>query len=240
MANDSAQQAQIEQILAGRELIKKIDSQQGHMPQTFSGYRGKIKKPISKGDIPTTYADFDINFQYIENSSKQPLTAALKNYTPMIMRLNINKPPPELEFLINPKSMVITLNHMSRPQFTRSGWIIQYPGMEMPSMDFTGNVGAFYNSKNGLVGQHYGYDSSTGRLASASYQWLLKMLAFYKNNGCNFNADDRLRIDSVGSVEIFYEGLFYIGSFRTFEFNEDENRPHTIDYSFNFKVREIR
>jgi len=212
----------------------------------------KIETYIKQPDIPNLYADIDIEFGIHENPDKNPVYMAEKHFEPMIIDLKIKDPPPTLEFIINPKTMTTTLNKMLRPQFTRSGWITQYPGDEMPSIDMTGTICGFYNERDGLSGSPFQYtklnnyeDKSkervleVSRISSVGYQWLIKLLSFYKNNGCNINADDRRRIDSVGSVEIYYENTTLIGSFRSFEFSEDENRPHTMDYSFNFRVRQI-
>jgi hypothetical protein len=76
---------------------------------------------------------------------------------------------------------------------------------------------------------------------SKGYQNFLSLYLLYRNNAglylADFGVEKRLNLSVVGTVYIYYDNILYLGSFDSFNVTEDDTKPFTLEYSFDFTVR---
>jgi hypothetical protein len=157
---------------------------------------------------------------------------------------------PPLQMLINPKSFTVRGEKITQDgNWGRNGPIIEHWGDNQDKISGSGSVAGFYALAGALTGP--GQDSVVGskgpgltRMArnfSLSYQNFLSLYLLYRNNAGLYMLDpsqkNRLTLVLAGSIYIYYDNILYLGSFDTFNITEDDSRPFTLDYSFEFTVR---
>jgi hypothetical protein len=105
-------------------------------------------------------------------------------------------------------------------------------------------------SGSGTTAVQYAFDLQSGgggitnvnRVFSLSYQNLMSLSAFYRNNGWIYTGET-YDASNVGvptlacSIFIYYDGHIYIGSFDSFKIEEGVEAPFTMNYSFEFTAR---
>lgn len=143
---------------------------------------------------------------------------------------------PPLMFYVNPNKFDVSYQHIiSDGDRGRQFHIIEHWGLQQPTISASGTIGATYiDSTNGL-GQKTGGLTRSLRRESAAYQHFMNLFRIYKNNGYIFNIQNR--ISMLGSVNIYYDGTIYTGSFDSFSISEAEDKPFDLEYSFEFTVR---
>jgi hypothetical protein len=76
---------------------------------------------------------------------------------------------------------------------------------------------------------------------SKGYQNFLSLYLLYRNNAGlylpDLGVEKRLNLSVVGTVYIYYDNILYLGSFDSFNVTEDDTKPFTLDYTFEFTVR---
>ena len=137
---------------------------------------------------------------------------------------------PPLSFYINPSDLTRTFTKRSNSQFGGNGHIIEHWGNDQDKLSANGKLGAFYTSKTGL--------SRYFRRDSASFQQLMHLYLIYRNNGYIFESLDPRRIALVGRVQITFDTETWVGHFDSFSMTENADNPYTMDYAFEFTVRE--
>jgi len=149
---------------------------------------------------------------------------------PMVLSLIIKNAPPPLTLLINPNSMSMTfakkVNHeKTRADSFTSGYVIQYAKDELDVMQANGITAMMYNG--GLC---------TSNNMSQSYDHFLKLLAYFENNGINY--DDKFTTIplSVGRVMISYDDVNYYGCFDDFNWKQTAAEPFNFTFSWNFTI----
>ena len=174
----------------------------------------------SKGFDDTNYYIFD------------GLTAVKTPVLPMSISLVIKNPPSPLFLLINPQSLSKSYTKKINPQKTRadsftSGYVVQYAKDELDVQQANGVTATMFQKDYGLC--------SSNNL-TASYDHFLKLLAYFENNGCNFNDKYTTIIDSVGRVMISYDGVNYYGCFDDFSWKATSTEPFNFTFSWNFTI----
>jgi hypothetical protein len=154
---------------------------------------------------------------------------------------------PPLVLLVNPTSF--SRNYTKRitdGAYTRKGHVAQFDGEELPTIDCSGQIGAYVAAdlnNAGVRNQGTGGVTRWMRRFSASWQNLMSLWTFYRNNGYVYHAENTMgmsggeepsRIALVGAVQIYYDGVIYLGSFDEFSMDETEDKPHSMSYSFKF------
>lgn len=138
---------------------------------------------------------------------------------------------PSIVLLVNPNNMTRNYNHIiSSGDRTRTGFVVEHWGEQLPTISLAGNSGGFY-----LVNRKGGGGLTTFQEGSAAYQQFMSLFQLYRSNAYLRNEDKTIGL--VGAVEIFYDGKIYTGSFNAFNFSEDEGKPFSIDYNLEFTVR---
>jgi hypothetical protein len=138
---------------------------------------------------------------------------------------------PTLAMLIPPQSLTKNYNHVvASGTRTRLGFIVEYWGEQQPKLTISGKTGAFLtvNKKGGggLVIEKRG---------SAAWQQFMALSQIYRSSALLRNLDGSAAL--AGAVEIYYDGVIYLGSFDSFNYSFDESTPFMVTYDMAFTVR---
>ena len=160
------------------------------------------------------------------------VTAVKTPVLPMSLSLFIKNPPPPLFLLINPQSLALNFSKKVNPQKTRadsftSGYVIQFAKDELDTMTVSGVTATMFHATYGLC---------TTQHQNTGYDHFLKLLAYFDNNGCDYNDKYTTIIDSVGRVNISYDGVNYYGCFDDFSWKETSTEPFNFTFSWNFTI----
>lgn len=156
---------------------------------------------------------------------------------------------PPLTLLISPESFSINYTKVQQyNQKTRYGYIFQTWGIEQPTISISGKIGAFTAGVNNFAGAVAETTPSpsgvqfASKRDSASYQNLMGLLTFYKNNGYIY---DRIENSSahhfIGALAIEYDGWVYVGHMNSFSwgYDEAETQHGNIGYEIEFTVSQM-
>lgn len=153
---------------------------------------------------------------------------------------NMKNTPP-LQMLVNPTSFSISGEKIVQDgNWSRTGPIIEHWGDNQDRISGQGQIAGFYSldvknaSGPGL--------SRMTRNFSQSYQNFMSLYLLYRNNAGLWLTDssqlgNTSNLSMVGSVYIYYDNILYLGSFDTFNITEDDTKPFTLNYTFEFVVR---
>jgi hypothetical protein len=181
-----------------------------------------------------------------------PLNSA-KNYEPFIIMLEKagtktgSKVSPALMLLVSPKSFDRKLEKVFNESWTAGGIVVELSGEQPDRLNFQGTIGGYYTEQTGLTRLY--------RRFSASYQNLMNLLHYFKNNGYTYEADpalsdkrslspfiksatERKSIRSIGNVIIWYRREIFLGSMESFSITDSADKPYNLDYTFDFIVRQ--
>lgn len=147
---------------------------------------------------------------------------------------------PPLRMLINPKAFTVRGEKItSDGNWGRNGPIVEHWGDQQDKISGSGSVAGFYAlSVQNATGPGL---SRMARNFSQGYQNFMSLYLLYRNNAGLYiqgTAQDKgVNLSTLGSIYIYYDNILYIGSFDSFNVTEDDTRPFTLDYSFEFSVR---
>lgn len=143
---------------------------------------------------------------------------------------------PPLIMYVNPEEFSISYNHtINAGSKGRDGYIIEHWGLSQPTISASGKIGATYIHTSNKMGQETGGLTQVDRRHSASYQSFMNLFKIYRNNSYIFNVHNRISV--MGSIQLFYDGTIYTGSFDSFSISESETEPFNLNYDFDFTVR---
>lgn len=202
-----------------------------YLPMTFEIIPPKILPNTQAAldqNIVLATAQQDVNYVgvamvssdgFFEQTSEVDFNLALlKNMSPLIL-------------YINPSDLTRTMGKRTTPTFTgKNSYITEQAGEEQDKLSASGKIGAYYTNKTGL--------SRNYRRNSHSYQQLMHLYIYYRNNGYLFETKDPSRIALVGGIKISYDSEYWIGQFDSFSMSESADNPYSMDYSFEFTARE--
>ena len=199
--------------------------------QTNTVVGGRLKKPIGGSGGGTSDT---------ANQSREPAITDRVVARDIAAQLNriLNVPP--LTLYINPSSFGRSTNKVQQFQErSRSGYIYQTWGEEQPKLSVQGKIGAFIAGRANSTQQNVatGVQFASKR-DSASFQQLMNLLTFFKNNGyIQDTIGKTLAPLLVGVVSIDYDQNTYIGSFDSFQWGYTETAQNGgLDFSFEFTV----
>jgi len=133
---------------------------------------------------------------------------------------------------VNPESLQVNSEKVISDDFTRRGHINEYWGDRQTQLTARGRTPAFYTHETGIT--------RINRSRSGAYANLMTLAAMYRNNGYQYDREDRRRIVRVGSVVITYDGVEYDGRFESFRISESDASPFLLEYEFDFWARNMR
>ena len=145
---------------------------------------------------------------------------------------------PPIAMLINPRSF--TRHHEHQVDYAK--------GRRRPIVSMWHEKPIVISGKGTTAGQYVmkasgeGGLNATSRIQSVSYENLMSLVYFYKNNGMLYTSglgDDMNRGVALiaMSIYIYYDGTMYIGSFDNFSVTDSAEKPHTLEYNFGFTCR---
>lgn len=149
-----------------------------------------------------------------------------------------------IEMYINPENFTESKKKIINTQKTKGGFIIQYGGEELGTIELSGSTGS-----SGIEGinvldsiyraEQYGYDVIAEQLQSRSY------LPTFSSPDSNLNNLGNTFINAfqqplptlaslAANVEMFYQGKLYRGYFTDFRITESADKPGLFDYNLSF------
>lgn len=182
----------------------------------------------------------------IKSLSKSLLEAQSAAITATRQALGAMANSPPLRLLVNPNKFSVKAQKIaSDGSWSRRGPIIEFWGDDQDKISGSGQVAAFYaidtvppNPRGAGPGL-----TRTARNASQAYQNFQSLWLLYRNNGVLHmpdgltQADRDVVLSTVGGVYIYYDNILYIGSFDSFNVTEEDTKPFTLSYDFEFTVR---
>ena len=133
---------------------------------------------------------------------------------------------------VNPESLTFNFEKVISDTFTRRGHINEYWGDRQLQLSARGRTPGFYTRETGLTRVH--------RAKSGAYSNLMTLVAMYRNNGYQYDLEDKRRIARVGTIVVTYDGVQYEGRFENFRVSEDDTTPFWLEYEFEFWARAAR
>ena len=192
----------------------------------------KAKKFLARiADSGLNALDFGQNLTAAQQAQAKQIALALQN---------IRDTPP-LRMLVNPRSFSVKSEKIvSDGNWGRNGPIIEFWGDNQDKLSGSGAVAGFY-----AIDRQLGHGPGLTRHArnfSQGYQNFQSLFLLYRNNAGLYLEDNsgpstRLNLHMLGSIYIYYDEVLYIGSFDSLNVTEEDTKPFTMDYSFDFTVR---
>jgi hypothetical protein len=173
----------------------------------------------------------------------------------VVLQLSRILETPPLTLLINPQSL--TINHTKKQNYSersRYDYIFQSWGEEQVKLSVSGRTGAFLAGDpavQNFVGRATANKvvetaTATGvqyasKRNSASFQNLMNLLLFYRNNGYIYDTLGKSEAHLwIGSIAIDYDQWTYVGNFESFEYGYVEEKQNGgLEFSFEFTASRI-
>lgn len=191
-------------------------------PYTQLGYGGSVDEYLARNSTGVQRqksADgmAPPNAQDGSGRLAEPAIADLQVAVDIALQLSAVANTPPLVLLINPQSLQKTFTKVQ--QFTdrsRHGKIFQAWGEDQPKLAISARIGAFISGGRGV--------QFASRRDSASWQNLMTVFQFYKNNGYIHDTVGRSNAHHhVGVLSIRYDQWVYYGQMDSFSFTQDES-----------------
>lgn len=244
----------IEQLKAGVELPAPpfLDTSVRGDTQTGNWQKDGAQSASTSRQQQAQLANTDLNSSNLGLQFQAAQRAQIRATQEALTNLQ-NVPP--LRMLVNPKSFTVRGEKITQDgNWGRNGPIIEHWGDNQDKISGSGSVAGFYALTGSLAPPPPGTSQApvTGsngpgltRMArnfSMGYQNFMSLYLLYRNNAGLYiqdygSVEQRLNLSTLGSIYIYYDNILYIGSFDTFNVTEDDTRPFTLDYSFEFTVR---
>ena len=194
-----------------------------------------------------------------QSQANVPAISDITQAANILLQLNRALQSPPLTLLINPEQLSYSYGTIQNySERNRYGYIFQRWGEQQVRLSVSGKTGAFIAGVKSLVGgtnqiQNFGglgAPSAGGAQStpvvsgvqwaskrdSASWQNLMSLLTFYRNNGYIYDSLEQTEaMLFVGSVAIDYDQNTWVGHFENFEWQYDEQKQGGgIEFSFEF------
>jgi hypothetical protein len=153
---------------------------------------------------------------------------------------------PPLRMLVNPSSFSVKSTKIVQDgNWGRDGPIIEFWGDDQDKISGSGKVAGFYAIDATGQGGGSGGPGLTraARNFSQGYQNFQALWLLYRNNGGLYLSESLTQqnrdilLSTVGSVYLYYDNILYFGCFDSFNVTETDDKPFTLEYSFEFTVR---
>ena len=137
--------------------------------------------------------------------------------------------PHALVMHVNPANFNETFTKKVERIQTRGGWVEQHWGDELTEISADGSTGAFMNIYTGL--------SSILRRRTIAWDRFRDLHDLYRNNGSLWDPNGAIVLQ--GQIMLMYDKGTYIGTFRTFDFEETADTPFVFQIHWSFKVLKV-
>lgn len=201
----------------------------GQSPRTAVGGR-VTNRPIGGSGGGTSSTDgAKISYAITDQKVAQDMANQLNRI--------LNVPP--LTLYINPTQLQTSYTKVQQYQDrSRYGYIYHTWGEEQPKLSVSGKIGAFLAGKSGSAVNVADGVQFASKRNSASFQQLMNLMVFYKNNGYIQDTIGKAATPQmVGIVSIEYDQNTYLGYFDSFSWGYTETAQNGgIEFSFEFTV----
>jgi hypothetical protein len=136
--------------------------------------------------------------------------------------------PHALVLHVNPTSFSESPTKKIERFQTRGGFVEQHWPDDLMEISADGSTGAFMNLYTGT--------SSVLRQRTIAWDRYRDLLDLYYNNGSVYDPYGNIVLQ--GNIMLMYDRGVYIGSFRSFSFEETAEAPFVFNLSWSFKVEE--
>jgi len=201
----------------------------GQQPRTAVGGR-VTNRPLggSGGGLSST-DNQKITYAISDQQSAQDIANQLNRI--------LNVPP--LTLYVNPTQMQTTFGKVQQyTERSRYGYIYQTWGEEQVKLSVSAKIGAFLAGRSGAATYVADGVQFAAKRNSASFQQLMNLLTFYKNNGYIYDTITKVHTPQmIGIVSIEYDQNTYLGYFDSFSWGyTEQNQNGGIEFSFEFTV----
>ena len=137
--------------------------------------------------------------------------------------------PHALVLHVNPANFNETHTKKVERFQTKGGWVEQHWGDELSEISADGSTGAFMNIYTGL--------SSVLRRRTIAYDRFRDLYDLFRHNGSVYDPYGNIVLQ--GQIMLMFDRGTFIGTFRTFEFEETAESPFAFTVNWTFKVERI-
>lgn len=190
---------------------------------------GRLQKPATGSNGGTTPINKGLKPAISDVDVARDIAAQLSRL--------LNVPP--LTLYINPNNFSLSFTKIQQySERTRTGYVYQTWGEEQPKLSVSGRIGAFLAGRSGSTANAVSGVQFASKRDSASFQQLMNLLVFFKNNGyIKDTIGKALAPQLIGIVSIEYDQNTYLGYFDSFSWGYNEQTQNGgIEFSFEFTV----
>jgi hypothetical protein len=179
-------------------------------------------KDALRASVPTPMPGYDSI--HPATTKKGAIPMAFQITSPFNRRLCLL--PHALVLHVNPLSLQEANNQKIEKIQTRGGWVEQHWGPDLTEISADQTTGAFMNIHTGL----------TAVLRNRTIAWdrFKDLHDLFKNNGSVYDPYGAVVLQ--GSVMLMYDKGIFLGTFRSFEFEETDETPFSFSLNWSFKV----
>lgn len=134
--------------------------------------------------------------------------------------------PHALVLHVNPISLQESNNQKIERFQTRGGFVEQHWGHELIEISADASTGAFMNIRTGLT--------SVLRQRTIAWDRFRDLHDLFRNNGSVYNPLGDIVLQ--GDIMLMYDRGTFLGTFRTFEWEESADTPFSFTLNWSFKV----
>lgn len=183
--------------------------------------------PSPNPDLPqVSVPGADPGYTHPANTRKGPIPMAFQITSPFNRRIVLL--PHALVLHVNPMSLQETHTQKVEKFQTRGGWVEQHWGHDLVEISADQSTGAFMNIQTGLT--------SVLRQRTIAWDRFRDLHDLFKNNGALHDPQGNIVLH--GHVMLMYDKGAYIGSFRSFGWEETEDSPFSFKVNWSFKIEE--
>lgn len=189
-------------------------------------------RPIGGSGGNTSNNDRRIQYQIATEENAQDIANQLNRI------LNI----PPLTLYINPTSFGVNYNKVQQySERSRTQYIYQAWGEEQPKLSISGRIGAFLCGKATQNATAPSGVQFASKRDSASFQQLMNLLTFFKNNGyIQDTIGKTIAPQLIGILSIDYDQMTYLGYMDSFNWGYTETAQNGgLEFSFEFTVTQM-
>lgn len=183
--------------------------------------------PSPNPDLPLVpVPGADPGYTHPAATKKGPIPMAFQITSPFNRRVVLL--PHALVLHVNPMSLQESHNQKMERIQTRGGWVEQHWGHDLIEISADQSTGAFMNIQTGLT--------SVLRQRTIAWDRFRDLHDLFRNNGALHDPEGNIVLH--GNVMLMYDKGTYIGTFRSFSWEETEDTPFNFMLNWSFKVEE--
>lgn len=158
------------------------------------------------------------------NQAAKPIPLAFQVTSPFNSRTVLF--PHALVVHVNPSNLQESSNQKIERIQTRGGFVEQHWGHELVELQADQSTGAFMNIRTGLT--------SVLRRKTIAWDKFRDLHDLFRHNGSVYDPFGNIVLQ--GDIMLMYDKGIYLGTFRSFEWEDTEDTPFSFKFNWTFKV----